>query len=44
MIKKLILNNSVESKYDIQNNKQGISELVEETNNDKDNQENMGKK
>ena len=27
-----------------QNNKQGISELVEETNNDKDNQENMGKK
>jgi hypothetical protein len=41
----LILNNSVENKQDLQNNKQGISSLVEETNNnDKNNQENAGQK
>ena len=41
----LILNNSGEIKKDIQNNKQGISSLVEEANNnDKNNQENVGQK
>ena len=41
----LILNNSVENKQDLQNNKQGISALVEETNNnDKNNQGNVGQK
>ena len=41
----LILNNSVENKQDLQNNKKGISALVEETNNnDKNNQENAGQK
>ena len=41
----LILNNSVENKQDLQNNKQVISTLVEEIyNNDKNNQENTGQK
>ena len=41
----LILNNSKENKPDIPNNKQGISALIEETNNnDKINMENTGKK
>ena len=41
----LILNNFGENRQDIQNNKQGISSLVEETNNnnDKNSQKNIGK-
>jgi hypothetical protein len=40
----LILNNFGENKQDIQNNKQGITSLVEEANNnDKSSQKNAGK-